>query len=484
MSLVSAQTLDLEVLLAPVDTQQPAGVFDEENETFQAIDHEMVKLGGLHEAAMDWGYIEEASSQYLVKQCKHFRIAGHLIAARLRDCSWGSWADAAALLAGMVEHYWEASYPKPGPKGYPAKRRQVALLVERLSEALPALGPDDLAKPHQERAHHAIDRLQGCAAAAELDVPMLTRLEAQFQRRVEDTRFPSATPAKASRQPAGGPAISEAYFSGESSLKLGDERETKRSLLAVAELINQQNAYDPTGYLLRRFALWAHLNAAPATRREQRTELMGVPADVAESYQEALVANNVSPVLLQRVEKSVTSSPYWIRGSFIAASIAQRLEMAEVAAAIRLAAERFIARIPGLRSLQFMDGRPFVDEETLAWLSGVDEPQSPAVESREYDSLRTELAAHLDSGGVERLLQQLESLQGAASDLRDQCHVMTIAADLLGARGFPWLAGGLYQTAFNLMSDSTIERWEPALFNHLAKRKDGNIVPGEQGQQV
>ena len=66
MSLVEEVTAeDVARLLAPIDAQNPAGLFDVENETYQAIDQEMVKLGGLQEPSIDWAYIEEASRQYL-----------------------------------------------------------------------------------------------------------------------------------------------------------------------------------------------------------------------------------------------------------------------------------------------------------------------------------------------------------------------------------------------------------------------------------
>jgi len=477
--------LDLELLLAPLDARQPAGVFDEEDETFQAIDHEMVKLGGLHEAAMDWAYVEESACSYLARQCKHFRIAGHLITARLRERSWHGWADASGLLAGMVEHYWDCGHPKPGPTGYPHKRRLVGLLLERMMAVLGSIPADDAARPQQQRASAALDRLQACASSAQLDVPLLTRLEASFQRRLEETCRAEAGPPGAAPRPAASPAIDEAYFKEEAALKLGDEREAKRSLLAVADFINQQSPYDPTGYLLRRFALWAHLTAAPPSRREQRTELMGVPRDVAEGYQEAVAGNKLSPQLLQRVEKSVAGSPYWIRGSFIAAAIARQLEMAEVASSIRLASERFVARIPGLCTLQFADGRPFVDGETLAWLSGADEEDGKAAACRPaFDELRASLLACLDKGGVEALLRQLETLQGEAGDLRDQCHTMSIAADLLGARDFSWLAGKLYRAAHELMLKAAMPDWEPALFKHLARHASDAAASGTAGARL
>ncbi|MFD4841350.1 type VI secretion system protein TssA [Achromobacter sp. NPDC058515] len=462
--------LDLETLLAPLDAIDPAGYFDEEDETFQAIDHEMVKLGGLQEPRMDWAYVDEASRQYLGTQCKHFRVAGHLIAARLRAKSWRAWGEAAGVLARMVEDYWETGHPKPGPTGYLGKRKLVALQVDRLYEGLADLSAGGMAKEHQAAAQQALDRLQANAAAAKLDAAMLNRLEAQFARRVEQARYPEPPALAANTGQRGGQAISEAFFSTSGdTLKLGDERESRRSLLSVAEFINQQDAYDPTGYQLRRFALWAHLHAAPPARKEYRTELMAVPADIADGYREALSANTINPALLQRVEKSVVASPYWIRGSFLAASIAARLEMKEVAVAIRLATERFVRRIPILVELQFNDGRPFVDSETLGWLSGADARGGEQHVAQEFHALREELVAQLESEGVEVVLRRLQETQGAAAAPRQRGHATVIAADILAARGLSWLAQDLYATVGRIMQNTPASLWEPELFGPLSK---------------
>ncbi|MFK1437900.1 type VI secretion system protein TssA [Pseudomonas aeruginosa] len=483
MSLVNPPPIDMDILLAPVDKEHPAGAFDEEDNAFQEIDHEMVKLGGLQEPNLDWRFVDEASRQYLIQQCKHFRIAGHLVTARLREPSWRGWGEAVGVLAGMVDRYWETGHPKPGPTGYPAKRRQVALLAERLSEALLKLPADDMATPHQEAARQALDRLQACAESAKLDVPLLTRLETQFTRRVEETRIQSADPIQALDAAEGGRPISEAYFKPVPTTNLGDERESKRTLLAVADFINEQNAYDPTGYLLRRFALWGHLTAPPTARNDQRTELAGVPLDTVEAYREALATSNISPVLLQRVEKSVSNSPYWLQGSFFAAALAQRMEMPEVASAIRLAVERFVLRMPGLKALHFADGRPFVDGETLTWLSGANEQSSATTEGREYAALRDELSALLEGQGVEHVLKRLEQLQTDAEDPRHRCHILTIAADLVAARGFTWLANGLYDSAHRLMDGASIAAWEPVLHNHLAARVHATQPSGHPGNK-
>lgn len=55
MSLVIDVPADaVKQLLTPIDPGQPAGYFDVEDETYQSIDQEMVKLGGLREMRMRW----------------------------------------------------------------------------------------------------------------------------------------------------------------------------------------------------------------------------------------------------------------------------------------------------------------------------------------------------------------------------------------------------------------------------------------------
>ena len=89
MSLVIAQSSrQVQSLLAPISAGQPAGLFDIEDETYQAIDQEMVKLGGLRQSSIDWLYIEEAAQQYLLAQAKQFRVAAHLLTAWLQHREW------------------------------------------------------------------------------------------------------------------------------------------------------------------------------------------------------------------------------------------------------------------------------------------------------------------------------------------------------------------------------------------------------------
>ncbi len=469
MSLV-AQASEGEItrLLAPIDPAAPAGLFDVEDETYQAIDQEMVKLGGLQEASIDWAYIEEASRQYLSQQCKHLRIVAHLSAAWLRSRCWERWGFTLALLAGMVECYWEAAHPKPGPKGFLGKRKLVGLVINRLTEALPRLDRFTYIPAYAAAAQCALTRLQQQQDAAQLDASVLSELARLLDKHIGlangagEVVAPKAPAASVKPAP-----LTDVIAPPVPQVSIGNERETRRAVLGMAEFVNQQDPYDPTGYQLRRFGLWAHIQVAPQTRQGNRTELMAVPIDIAGGYEDAIAGSVIDPALLQRIEKSVTASPYWIRGSFLAATVASRLAMGEVAEAIRSATARFVQRMPALQQLCFSDGTLFVDTPCLAWLKGTQGQADQGAASQEFTSLREELVGQLEDGGVEPVLLRLQGMQADFRAPRERCHTTVIAADLLAARGVSWLAQDLCACVARTMQQTTADAWEPEVFQRL-----------------
>ncbi len=464
MSLVIDVPLEaVKHLLRPISPEQPTGHFDSEDETYQAIDQEMVKLGGLRESDIDWPYIDEASREYLATQCKHWRILGHLQVVWLRTRQWVHWADALGLLTGMVERYWDTTYPKPGPTGYLHKRKQVHRLLSDLGQALPSLDRSSFEPAHQAAAKLALATLQGCVQSAQLDPAALAVLQRQLAKYSEPVVAPESP-----RATTGGDVLGSAFFTPPKPLPAGTEREQRRAVLSMAEQINQQDPYDPTGYQLRRLGLWSHLRTTPSITRDRRTELTAVPKDIVDTYQDALNHNALDLNLLLRIEKSVCASPYWLRGSYLAANIASRLAMEAVAGAIRQTCERFVCRLPALMELCFSDGTPFVDAPVQAWISGADQAQTSGSPVQEYASLRDELASQLNSEGVEVVLLRLQALHAAHATPRQRSYATVIAADLLASRGLSWLADDLYANVARLMRDTPAQGWEPELYQKVA----------------
>lgn len=462
----------LTALLAPITPAQPIGTFDEDDAFYQRLDAEMAKLGGLRQSSLDWAQVEGDAIAYLSNQAKHVRVLGYLIAAWTRSGDAVAWTHSVQLLAGWTERYWADAYPRPGAAGLTAKRKQWTIMLERLTQGLKSLHADTLTDSVRADAMTALQQLQQASTKQGLDAADVVALHGTFVRAADGAKQAVfAPPTSKATSTGSGQSLGAEFFSTRSDLPIGDERETRKLFLKLAEFVNHQDAFDPTGYLLRRYGLWSHLHAAPPVKREHRTELMGVPMDVSAPYQDALATRTTSPALLLRVEKSVAASPFWLRGSFLAARIAQQLEMEDVATAIRIVTHRFLLRLPRLRELAFADGTPFVDDETFAWIAASPTaanraPTSPAV-AGSLDALRAELGSEAATLPVETLLQRLQRVQGGAAAPRERGLATVLAADVLAERGLAWLARDLHAGVLQTMDATPASVWDRDTYDYL-----------------
>ncbi|MDR0183455.1 type VI secretion system protein TssA [Lysobacter arvi] len=459
------------LLLAPITPELPVGTFDEDDAVYQRLDTEMAKLGGLRQSSLDWTQVESDAIAYLSTLAKHVRVLGYLVAAWTRSGDATAWVRSVRLLAGWTEHYWVDAYPRPGPAGLTAKRKQWTIMLERLTQGLKSLRVDTVTDSVREHAAAALQQLEQAAAKQGLDAADIVALRGAFVRAAEGAKQAAFAPPTPKPTSSGSDTLGPEFFSTRSDLPLGDERETRKLFLKLAEFINQQDAFDPTGYLLRRYGLWSHLHAAPPVKREQRTELVGVPVDVSAPYQDALATRTTSPGLLLRVEKSVAASPFWLRGSFLAARIAQQLEMEDVATAVRIATHRFLLRLPRLRELAFADGTPFVDDETFAWIAAspasANHASVPAAVAGSLNDLRAELGSDAATLPVETLLQRLQRVQGSAAAPRERAFATVLAADVLAERGLAWLARDLHAGVLQAMDATAASVWDRDTYDYV-----------------
>lgn len=484
MSVVSAVDDTINLLLEPIPGDRPEGAFDEDHGLYQSMEQEMVKVGSLRAATIDWGLVESAARQYLREECKHLRVVAHLCAAWWRRDTWRDWLASLELIAGIADDWWATAHPNAGARGVQAKRRQWATLAERVASALKALPEAGYDETPQARANAALARLEQAEARHGLEPPMAARLRESLAQRVEPSRRAPYAPSRPDANLAPGhDAVGPGFFTSRSDSPTGDERETRRLYLRIADYINQQDAYEPTAYLLRRHALWSQIHGTPPVRRERRTELMNVPDGIATEYRDMIASGAISPALLLRIEKSVSASPYWLRGSFYAATVAQRLEMPTVAMVIRTAVERFVRRLPTLRDLAFADGVPFLDDETFDWVSGMRDT-TPRGATATLAGLQAELQSEQFAGqGVEALLRHLQSMQGPTSPPRDRHLTSIAAADVLDARGLTWLARDLYAGVADEMRRRTASEWEPDVFEYVRARGNHETAsPSPEGR--
>lgn len=465
---------EVTTLLAPINESSPVGDFDEENALYLFIEEEMIKFGGLQSASIDWAGVEKKAVQILTKEFKHMRVFAYLMQCWTREKTWIKNQQASELLLGFCKIYFKTSYPRPGESGLLAKRRFLTSMVDGLKAGFDALDVVGQDKALFESYHKTLKELKSALEEVAANDSTLHTLTIMHDKVLSYSQRPESTepaPAPVSNQqatrPLGGSFASTPSFATGS---IGDERETKRTLLSVAELINQKDPHDSTGYLLRRYALWGWITTSPIVANGKRTELRSAPKEVVSIYEDALNSNMISTDLLSKIESSVVSSTYWFKGSYYAYEVAKKLEMQEVAQAIWQATTRFIHRLPVLLELQFNDSQPFIDEVTAEWIKkmgGSQDVSSQHVATVDDQYLKEEMSALMEKKGVEAMLLYVEKKQAQKYSMRKHAQVLKIAADLLSEKGLSWLAEEFYKKVESQMSATLAAHWEPDFYQQV-----------------
>src|SRR5690606_41938214 len=120
---------------------------------------------------------------------------------------------------------------------------------------------------------------------------------------------------------------------------------------------------NPLGYRMRRHAIWQSITSLPPTRDGRRTDLAAVSADRVSEYREAL-EKTPDNELWQRIEQSLSVSPFWLDGHWLSARVAAALGHGDCAEAIREALKAFVERLPQLAELTFNDETPFLSDRS------------------------------------------------------------------------------------------------------------------------
>ncbi|CAM0555024.1 type VI secretion system protein TssA [Vreelandella titanicae] len=473
----------LEPLLAPLPANEQGeeiGVVLEDSADYLRLEAEMMKVGSLQHQDVDWDTAEALAITMLSHKGKDLKVLGHLLHCLQHEGNGVRFALSLRLLAGCLEAWWALAYPFNGARGAKLRPRLFQQFTQRTLKLAAGL---DFHNAEDEflACRHSLENLQTLAADKQLPADSLDEL-----MRLLDEKQPNQNRAASDSQggnASGGDARTAASSSSsgaekveqpggakvpELRLEAGNERANRQSLLKMADFLNEQNPGEPLAYRLRRYAIWSAIQALPAAREGGRTELAPVAADRVADYREAL-SRGGDEALWQRIEKSVAVSPYWLEGHRLSAELAKRLGRPRCAEAIRDESVRFVERLPGIESLTFNDGSPFLDKETQQWLySGAGNGVNDGAGGGEaWHAGLEEARSYMGSEGLGPALQVLDQGLASARSLRESTYWRLASADLLQEAGLETLAQQHYSTLHQTVNELDLEQWEPALVSRL-----------------
>lgn len=442
-----------------------------EDPALEFLENEIMKIGSLAHNDIDWSKVEQEALTILSDRSKHLKVLGFLLLALQRGGDGERFALSLYLLHRVLDEWWEKAWPYPGEKGQRARKMMFTQMLQRATKGVEGLSFDGSVGDGRQYCLEILASLLEQASARALPEEYLSDLKRAIEKlpvTSETTPAPSAPESEPRSTPAtSSPATSTASL-GTLSLDPGNERATRQSLLKVADLLTDTGPGEPLGYQLRRYAIWHTITTVPPTRDGQRTDLAAVSADRVADYREAL-EKTPDQALWQRVEQSLSVSPFWLDGHWLSAQVANRLGHGECAEAIRRACREFVDRLPQLPELTFNDGTPFLSGEASDWLWTSPTESASGSGADAWEKVYGQARERVVAGELAEGMQLLEDGLAEAREPRDRLYWRLASARLMKEAGLKTLAAQLVQDLQAQVRGLALEAWEPTLAKQLEK---------------
>ncbi|SFL88158.1 type VI secretion system protein TssA [Marinobacter zhejiangensis] len=465
-------------VLDPLIGEQALGGALGEDPVLEFLENEIMKIGSLAHTGIDWGRVERESLQLLADRSKDLKVLGFLLLCLQRGGNGERYALSLYLLHRVLDGWWSEAWPYPAAKGARARKLLFGQVLQRASAEVEKLSFDPGLGDGRSYCLTLMERLIAQATAQGLPDDGLYDLKRQIERLPAANEAPSEQPsAPTVTGPASSPAAVTAAAKdapvaaatpslGDLTLDAGNERATRQSLLKVADLLTELSPTETLGYQLRRYAIWNGISAEPPSRDGVKTDLAAVSADRVADYREAL-AKGADLALWQRIEQSLSLSPFWLEGHWLSAQVADALGHGDCSEAIRLALRRFLDRLPKLEALTFNDGTPFLPKAVADWLLA--SPAKSGSSGAGWQQAYEQAADLLPRDGLGPAMQRLEDGLADAKEPRDRFYWRLMCTELLRESGMKTLARQQVRDLQEQTRALTLDDWEPGLIARLER---------------
>ena len=395
-------TIDIAIGKRPISDDSPAGSDIRDSVEFEQIQGEIDKLTAISgNGPVNWEQLATLCETAIASKSKDLLVACYLNSALLETQGLEGLSAGLRILSDLLETYWDSLFPTT--KRLRARRNAVQWLIDRIGQKSQEASWQD--KPAEgELIDGILETLRKIdATLSEKDEeapsmqPLLTLLSG-FPR-IEppaETPEPGANasagtttastasasaehPASATSRPPGSVSTSTAPTSAPLDNNLEPDKANdllNERLGELADWYQAINLENPTPYRLKRIALWSPISDLPPSKNG-KTFIPGPQAQSVE-IMKRLEAGGSPEEVIRFAENQLGIEPFWLdMNRLVAQALAlsgPRFALAQKAVEAETA--RFIARLPKLPELCFVNERPFANEATRAWLNTLEKTGS------------------------------------------------------------------------------------------------------------
>ncbi|MCL7942981.1 type VI secretion system protein TssA [Marinobacter sp. ATCH36] len=443
--------------------------------TMEYLENEIMKVGSLAHAGVEWDKVESESLRLLADTSKDLKVLGFLLLCLQRGGNGERFALSLYLLHRVLDSWWNDAWPYPGDKGKRARKMLMTQILQRAAKEVSALSFDSGVGDGREFCLVTLGKLMEQACALELPDDGLVDLRRSVEKlpSPSDTPRPSATVDRTETASASSSGSTSSQASSASSASLGsltldpaNERATRQSLLKVADMLTETTPADALGYQLRRYSIWQTITSVPPARDGIKSDLAAVSADRVADYRESL-SKSPDLALWQRIEQSLSVSPFWLEGHWLSAQVASALGHEACAEAIRTAVKAFVERLPELAEMTFNDGTPFLPKAVADWMLSGPAKGGAIGGASSWEHAYDEARGIMEQKGLAPAMKLLEEGLETAREPRDRFYWRLMSSQLMKDSGMKSLAKQQVQDLREQTRGMNLEDWEPGLVARL-----------------
>lgn len=454
-------------IVRPITSDSPVGERLLDEPLFDFVEDQMMKVGSLSHASVQWQEVEHGAITLLGEKSKDIKLLVYLLQCLHNQLTPSRFIVSFGVMSDFIEHYWNDSFPAPGKRGNLPRRKFFSQMCQRFSIAVEKFDFASLDSQDREELQTAVESWKKTIEVNELasdvaDSVALT-VTSQLKRAQEREKLQQNAPQATSSASTPVATSTAPALSVDNS----SDKAAKQTLLKVAEYLAEQDSGSALAIRLRRHALWGTIATLPDHDHHGKTMLRGMQTERVKEYQDQLHQPDLA--LWRKVEQSLTIAPYWFDGQLMSHDIAKALGQESWCQAIREETRSFVERFPSVVELKFKDGSPFLTDSVRDWLANSDKVSSGSGVSGSWSEQREEAFNLAKQGGIAVAMSMLNDGLVAATEPRDRFYWRLLSADLLQHNHLDAMAKEQYQTLKKEIMQTSVTEWEPSLIQQLER---------------
>lgn len=448
----------------PIAGDSPIGERLVDDPLFDFVEGQMMKVGSLSHANVQWTEVEQTTVALLSNKSKDLKLLLILLQCLHHNVTPSRFVVSLQLLTDFMFLYWVECYPVPGKKGAVARGKFFSQIVQRFSLVVDKLDFKQFSDPERNTLNETLESWHQSVTNVGLMSDgvegLLAKVNRSLSRTIEREQVKPFEAEVVTSKPLG---TSRSAVSIDSS----SDKATKQSLLKVADVLSQQDFGVTLAIRVRRYAVWSSIGSLPEHDVAGETQLRGMMQERVKEYQDWMRSPDLE--LWRKVEQSLTMAPYWFEGQRMSHDIAKSLGHSAWCDAILSESVQFVERMPDLLSLKFKGGEPFVSDRVKEWLLSHKNSSGQQTSVGNWKEKREEATALARDAGIAVALSMLNDGLVAAREPRDKFYWRLLSADLLDANNLDAMAKEQYQTLHSQVTTMSVNDWEPSLVEQLQK---------------